>query len=147
MSAGIDYGRGVVNINEATGIRCGVISMGDILQAWADSSEPVYPCANPLCTCEELRKIERDCYFCEPCGYEYEGQGYAMQDCLDSDVMVIESPFYTYARFCSPCAPGAGDLNNYDRNGVKTYCLDGSWFDSGVAPYPVYSVETDMEVK
>jgi hypothetical protein len=30
------------------------------------------------------------------------------------------------------------ELSQY---GVKTYCLDGSWFEGGVAPYPVFRVK------
>jgi len=62
-------------------------------------------------------------------------------NCLDSDILVTKSPFYTYAPFCSPCVPGAGNLDStvpigieapYDRDeqirtmstmGVKTYCF------------------------
>jgi hypothetical protein len=54
--------------------------------------------------------------------------------------MVTDSPFYTFAQFCSPCVPGAGNLDNAMDEGVKTYCLGHDWFESGKAPYPVYSV-------
>jgi hypothetical protein len=30
----------------------------------------------------------------------------------DTDIFVTKSPYYTYAKFCSPCAPGAGDLSS-----------------------------------
>jgi hypothetical protein len=42
MGAGLDYGRGLQNIDTETGIRFGVISQNEVLQAWADSSEPYY---------------------------------------------------------------------------------------------------------
>ena len=42
-SAGIDYGRGLTNIDQETGIRYEVINQGEVLQAWADSSEAQYP--------------------------------------------------------------------------------------------------------
>lgn len=42
MSRGIDYGMGRVNINHETGIRYGVIPQNDVLQAWAETSEPDY---------------------------------------------------------------------------------------------------------
>lgn len=35
-----------------------------------------------------------------------------MTDCLDNDAFIIKSPYYTYAQFCSPCVPGAGNLDN-----------------------------------
>jgi hypothetical protein len=36
---GIDYGNGMTNKDRDTGIRYGVISQNDVLQAWADSSD------------------------------------------------------------------------------------------------------------
>ncbi len=42
MSYGIDYGGGTTNIDRETGIRFGVIPQNDVLQAWAESSEPDY---------------------------------------------------------------------------------------------------------
>ena len=71
-------------------------------------------------------------------------------------IFVIKSPYYTYCRKCSPCAPGAGDLNtplniddieildNYDR----AYCLDKSYFDDEYQkiPYRVFRVDNDKEV-
>jgi len=71
-------------------------------------------------------------------------------------IFVIKSPYYTYCRKCSPCAPGAGDLNtplniddieildNYDR----AYCLDKSYFDDEYQkiPYRVFRVDNDEEV-
>jgi hypothetical protein len=137
MYKGIDYGRGLVNIDNTTGIRYGVISQLEILQSWADSSEPIYP-ENPECS-------EEDCDdFLDPMGFEYCAEGYEANCGEDGDIFIIKSPFFTYAQFCSPCAPGAcyllntveEDLNN------RAYCFDHSWFENGKAPYPVYSVET-----
>ena len=83
----------------------------------------------------------------EPIGWEYLGEGYELIDCLDSDVMVLKSPFYTFAQFCSPCVPGAGSLDNPVEEGVRTYCLGPEWFDGGVAPYPVFRVSDDSLVE
>lgn len=44
---GIDYGMGLSNIDSETGIRFGVISQNEILQAWSDASEPDY--GEPAC--------------------------------------------------------------------------------------------------
>ena len=174
-NAGIDYGMGRTNVDHATGIRYGVISQNEILQAWADSSEADYgkptcpKCGNEAITydadkdgseespfdcghgcadfmCESCEYVfdSQDAYGEEPQGYSYSGDGYEMVDCLDSDVMVIASPFYTFARFCSPCVPGAGNLNDAgdESYGVKTFCVGHDWFDDGKAPYPVYRVDT-----
>lgn len=131
-----DYGHGVTNIDPTTGIRFGVISQHSILQAWCDESEPYYG---------EGEKEPDD--FSEPISYFFKDSKYSMETCLDSDVMVLKSPFYTFSRLCSPCVPGAGDLNSpCDADeGVKAYCPGHDWFDGGKAPYPVYRVSDGKE--
>ena len=106
---------------------------------------------------QELAKKDYYCNICmvsfwsdrcfpeEPLEWSYTGEGYILTDCLDTDIMVIKSPYYTFTGFCSPCVPGAGDLDNYAPEGVKTYCLDHSWFEKW-APYPIYKVEDDTFV-
>jgi len=128
MSRGIDYGLGQTNIDHKTGIRFGVISQNEVLQAWCDSSEPIYISACPYCG-EEISKRQESalfnyknvhCKYCgksfnnddlseqEPIGFKYEQEGYAAQQSFDDpDIFICESPFFTYAEFCSPCAPGA----------------------------------------
>ena len=162
--AGIDYGLiGQSNRNRETGIHYGVISQNSIGEAWFDHSEPDYgeahcpKCNSEILDSQEIASAKKD-YWCkkckksfwseecfpeEPLSFSYEANGYILTSCLDSDIMVIKSPFYTFTKFCSPYVPGAGDLNNYMEGGVKTYCLGHTWFDDDVAPYPVYSVETD----
>lgn len=44
---GIDYGLGQSNVDKETGIRFGVISQNEVLQAWADSSDADY--GEPTC--------------------------------------------------------------------------------------------------
>ncbi len=83
-----------------------------------------------------------DVYGDEPLGWEYKEEGYELTDCLDSDIFVLKSPFYTFAQFCSPCVPGAGNLNHPMEEGVNCYCLGHDWFEGGTAPYPVYRVKT-----
>ena len=172
----IDYGNGKINIDLESGIRFGVISQNSILQIWADSSEGDY--GDPRCPdCgsqfPDAPNIE-DCGVCgasmddwgdgvEALSYSFEGDGYKMTSCLDSDVMVLKSPFFTYAPFCSPCVPGAGNLDSAADNaratsleyeadlhriaedigtqcGVKTYAVGHDWFEDGFAPYPLYGV-------
>jgi hypothetical protein len=92
-----------------------------------------------------------DCYGDEPIGYYLNTADYRAQSCLDSDILITRSPFYCFAPFCSPCVPGAGNLDSADgrtaETGVKTYCLGHDWFtdDNGdpcAAPYDVYDVKT-----
>ncbi len=186
MYTGIDYGLGQANIDHTTGIRYGVISAsGDILQAWADSSEPDY--GEPTCpdcgnTASPIGDVDVDtsdwdcakhecadyaCVTCkhvfgsesafgeEPMGFTLDDGEYTAQSCLDSDVMIMRSPYFTYAPFCSPCVPGACSLDSTDgrpESGVKAYCFGHDWFDNGVdgpqhAPYVVYSIETGEVVE
>ena len=90
---------------------------------------------------------EDDCI--EPVGYAYQGDGYVCESDEYGDIFVTKSPYYTYAEFCSPCAPGAcylkSPLDEKDDNN-KCYCLGHDWFELGKAPYKVYSVETNEEI-
>ena len=109
----------------------------------------------------EKAKYESEDYLCEDCkyvfggesafpeeplGFNYEGDGYILTDCLDSDIMVLKSPYYTFAQFCSPCVPGAGNLESPCDTGPKTFCLGHNWFEGDVAPYPVFSVKNGKEI-
>ena len=157
--AGIDYGRGMTNIDHTTGIRYGVISQNEVLQAWADSSEPFYTYCCPHCgtelnkgseakrcpKCYKKINADRDFDFQEPDCFIYEDDGYACQSDSYGDIFVMKSPYFSYAQFCSPCAPGGGYMKNEletpDPNN-RTYCFGHDWFEEGKAPYNVYSVET-----
>ncbi|HXC04396.1 MAG TPA: hypothetical protein VNZ86_06555 [Bacteroidia bacterium] len=79
--------------------------------------------------------------------YLYEQYGYKISNSPSLVCLFVEnSPWYTFARPCSPCAPNAGDLDNSELGqsseyrGLKTYCLGPDWFEDNKAPYPVYSV-------
>ena len=164
--AGIDYGMGKANIDHDTGIRYGVISQHEVLQAWADSSEADYPtlldtndfecskCREPYFPTEEDNW--GDYVICKECGEEFELDGddlepygfilddgeYKASCGQDGGIFITLSPFYTECMFCSPCAPGAGYLMSPVKDGVKAYCFGHDWFDEGRAPYPVYQVDT-----
>lgn len=134
MNQGIDYGRGKTNIDLKTGIRFGVIPQNAVLQVWADSSAPYYG--------DDDDDIDD---FAEPSSYIIDDGEYTAE-CGDSgDIFITKSPYYTYAQFCSPCAPGACHLENpldepCENN--KAYCFAHDWFDDEKAPYPVYEVKT-----
>ncbi len=188
MSAGIDYGNSLTNIDHETGIRFGVIHSHEVLQAWCDSAESDYgephcpDCGNDAIGVDDATGPDeanewfvgrdyfcRDCETCfwsdsafgdEPLSHNYSDEEYeASQGGDDCDIFVTRSPFYTYAPFCSPCAPGAGylgsalpsataghDLDDLRPTGVKTYCFGHDWFDDGKAPYRVFRVSDDVEV-
>lgn len=83
----------------------------------------------------------------EPVGhYLDDGEYKATQGGDDCDVFVLQSPYYTHAQFCSPCAPGACFLLNPCEGGPKAYCFGHQWFDGDKAPYPVFSVATGEPV-
>ena len=93
--------------------------------------------------------------------FDYSDKEYTLHNSGDNfGLYVIKSPYYTFCRQCSPCAPGAGDLDaptemmvtyhgkrqDCPPYSLKTYCLDKSYFEGEKAPYGVYRVEDDQEV-
>lgn len=173
--AGIDYGFGKTNISPE-GIRFGVISQNEVLQAWADSSEPEYPvtevecpecswpntfesvgeeqkCTNCGAELEEL--FEHEAELAEPSCYISNKDGYEMSSDQVGDIFITKSPYFTYAQFCSPCAPGACYLMNWLDTasmapvplGNRCFCLGHDFFEDGKAPYPVHSVATGCLVE
>lgn len=87
-----------------------------------------------------------EAYGDEAIGFDYEDEEYRLTSCLDSDIMVLKSPYYTRAQFCSPCVPGAGNLESPTDEGEKTYALGHDWFEDGKAPYRLFRVDDDTEV-
>jgi hypothetical protein len=165
MNTGIDYGFGKTNINTETKIRFGVIPVNDVCEAWCDSSEPEYSNACPhcgnepksgnsihdMCRCPSCYKplTDSDFDFSEPVCNTLDSE-YKAYDDSTGDIFILLSPYYTYAQFCSPCAPGAcylrSPLDEKIENN-KAYCFNHDFFYSGKAPYTVYSVETNEEVR
>jgi hypothetical protein len=154
---GIDYSYGQANVNEKTGIHYGIIPLHSLAHWVLDEFEPQYGEPHcPHCGEELTEEHETDCdiYTC-PCGEEteaefcypddplchvYEGEGYSLYLDEHNDVWVFDSPFYTRAQFCSPCAPGAGHLSNPCETGPKTYALGPDWFEDEATPYPLSKV-------
>lgn len=157
-TTGIDYGNGIVNVDSVTRIRYGVIPANDLLQTWADESKAIYEYHCPKCGsrlkqgCEAKRcsscktRIEDgDLAEMDPIGFVYQTKALRAQQSFDDpDIFITKSPFFTYCQFCSPCAPGAGNLRTPLKypHGVKTYCFGPDWFDNNEAPYDVFSVKT-----
>jgi hypothetical protein len=172
---GIDYsGIGATcNRDSDTGIRYGIIPMNALHEfAWDDFEVDYGPPYCPECGNEikpfvpdvhrkyNTYKNGCDDFACEACKLIV-GSDYAFGDEPDcwihdtgefraqvdssNDVWIFKSLCFTYAQFCSPCAPGACYLvHPLDEpcESNKCYCLSHEWFESGVAPYPVYSVAT-----
>jgi hypothetical protein len=96
--------------------------------------------------CEECFWSD-SCFGDEAQSFSFEDSEYSLESCFDNtEIFVIKSPYYTLAQFCSPCAPGAGNLDTPMSEGVKTYCLGHEWFEDDKAPYPVYRVSDNSLV-
>ena len=169
----------MANFDEKTGIRYGVISphsissfaLDDIYNNGTDPQYEMYKAE--LEARHKNGEIPIETLEDELETYESDGSG--IMDYSDSEydlhvsgdnfgIFVMKSPYYTYCRGCSPCAPGAGDLNNpidpvnldlaqLEHIGAKTLCLGPEWFDKGDdqyarrIPYRVFRVDNDQEAK
>lgn len=170
------------NYDEKTGIRYGVISPHSINQdalndIYTNGTDPQYEEAKK----ELLTKIEEFCddnaipfdrvkdVLIDEWNDNYQSDGSGVMDYSDNEydlhvsgdnfgIFVMKSPYYTYCRGCSPCAPGAGDLDSpldvdpkYPEIG-KTFCLGHEWFDHGSTElsrkccYRVFRVDNNEEV-
>lgn len=83
----------------------------------------------------------------QPLGFYLDDGEYQATCGDDGDIMIIKSPYYTRAQFCSPCAPGAAYLMNPCADGPRAYCFAPDWFANGAAPYPIYCVANDQPLK
>lgn len=70
---------------------------------------------------------------------EYKEDGVEITFYYDQNVAIVtNSPYKTRANLCSPCYPGAGDLDNCDDLSTNvTYCLGPDWFEDGKMPYKI----------
>jgi hypothetical protein len=97
---------------------------------------------------------------------EYNDVEYHIIKCLDSDLMILKSPYVTWAPPCSPCVPEAGNLDDAakqyaswghaeapnstafaagnSQGGARLcYALGPDWFDNDIAPYPYATLHAD----
>jgi hypothetical protein len=100
-----------------------------------------HACHQCLCTFDSDQA-----YPDEPVGYTAKDERYKVETCLVSDLIVTKSPYYTRAQLCSPCVPGACNLDTPTIHGQKCYALGHEWFEEK-APYPVFKVDNDMPVE
>lgn len=139
----IDYGHGITNIDPEIKIRYGIIALHSVMQAWCDSSEPYYSCED----CE-LEQGSDECFDtdCDLSSWYFNDEGYEAETCFDgTEIMIMKSPYFTWGTFCSPCAPGAINIDVPGSDGIA-YCFGHDWFDEGKAPYKVFSVETGKQI-
>lgn len=128
--AGIDYGFGKTNIDLETGIRYGVISQNS-LPSWIwDDAEPVYG----ECECENP-----DWCNCEPLAWKVTAEDFEMSKSADRfNFWVFKSPVKIRAQFCSPCCPGAGNLDSPCDDGVYTYAVPLEFWGNNCDVEPPY---------
>ncbi len=136
---------------EATCPKCGseaIVETSELTDDQLDAySEDHNRCADWACHSCEYIFASDDAYPEDPQGWTVDDGEYQLTDCLDSDIMVIKSPYYTFAQFCSPCVPGACSLDSPIEGGaVKAYALGHEWFEDNAAPYVVYRVSDDSIV-
>lgn len=157
--SGIDYGRGITNIDTATGIRYGVIPAHAVGQSWYDEAEGYY--GEPICPkcgieikesaepgykdfqcskCEECYWSE-DVYSDEALGYSIDTPDLKATQVDGGDIFIMFSKYVTRASFCSPCAPGACYLLSPNPDGPLAYCFGPDWFEDEKAPYPIESAD------
>ena len=139
---GIDYGCGKANIDK-NNIRYGIISQNECLEAWCDTAKPDY---GP----DREEWTEEEWVFAEVISYYIDDDEYCAESDEYGDIMIMRSPYFTYAQFCSPCVPGACYLINFlsePEENNRAYCFGHDWFEDGIAPYPVYSVKTGKLIR
>jgi hypothetical protein len=174
-NAGLDYSLGRSNFDTSNGIHFGVIAQNSINLDILSEFESEYGDPHcPECGAEIQHSSDvepdaewntgkdyacptcKECYWSDACfpdeslGISYHANGYLITDCLDTDLVITKSPYFTFAQFCSPCVPGAGNLDSpmdAPDTGAKCYALGHDWFDGDIAPYTVYSVATGEVVK
>lgn len=130
--------------NEA--LDCHTLKGGDALDEWERAKHECedYACAN----CEFIFGSE-SAFSDEPLGHYLDSESEKITLDSSNDVWVIKSPYFTYAQFCSPCAPGACHLGSPLAEPCEAnacYCLGHSWFSDNKAPYTVYAVDTGEEI-
>lgn len=166
MKGGIDYGRGLSNIDRETGIRFGIVSANEMGEGFWDDVEPEYDPSCPSCgndlTEKQVDSLERrakdhggrfkaTCPHCrklispdditpdEPSRNVLRSGD--IEGFVDShnDVWITKSPFYTYGTFCSPCAPGAVSI------GTKYNDNDTDLPRAYCLPYSWYDERTPLK--
>lgn len=180
----------IPNYDESTGIHYGVISQHSIgpealdeiyhgphstdlaYENWKEQLKAeIKSAAEDYMNSRQLERFVEHCMDWDDIGESYQGDeidpryeeaGYVVNKCLDADLFVIKSPFYTYAPECSPCVPNAGNLDSAtkqqlavdvalhevfgEKGLLKSYCFGHDWFETGFAPYPVFKVGTEDEL-
>lgn len=152
----IDYGtlngKTLCNNDEERLVRYGVVSINSLhYDIWGDLESDFGDPSCPKCGTNDLVESEDGEYFCDNCDYtlrdgeeypdEANGFYYIGDDCKMSSafdntcLFVTKSTHVMKVRLCSPCAPGAGDIDSPDKDrGWWAYCPPPSWWPEGKVP-------------
>lgn len=139
-----DYGEPTCGVCGSTAVEIDNAEVPDLdeePEGWDDDGRD-YACL----TCQRSFDSD-DAFGDEPLGHYLDNGEYKAWVDSHYDVMITQSPYFTYAQYCSPCAPGAGHLENPTPLGIKTYCFGHDWFNDDKAPYPVFSCKTNKLIK
>jgi hypothetical protein len=169
--AGIDYSMGnpTVNRDPGNGVSYGLISLHSLGEFATEEFEPVYyhkvctHCGEDLAedfdecnddvneetglagnqcpSCKDILETPEDIYPDEADSWIFEDPEYSLMLSEQNEVWVFKSPFVTRAQYCSPCAPGAGNLDSPCDKGPLTYALGPEWFEDETTPYAVSRVD------
>jgi hypothetical protein len=115
-------------------------TVADLVECFDDLTGP---------DCDEAWELVSDAVQCMYEEYEdvylYEDEEEGVQlssSCLGGCrlVFVEKSPWVCSASLCSPCVPGAGDLDTPNEGGVDVLCLPPSWFEGVEEECPYVNV-------
>lgn len=159
---GIDYSInrrsncGVVQINgKPEKVSYGLISANNVASWIYDEFELNYQAYCPHCAselsesfleendlndclcphCDEQIDDNDQCYGDSPDSQTYDQDGIKAELMETGEIWVFASPYVTNTQFCSPCMPGAGNLDMPCPNGPLTFALPNEWFEENKAPY------------
>ncbi len=162
---GIDYGRNTTaNKDPNTNIRYGIINSNSVMY-FHEESIPYYDGIELECgSCNHDFTVIDGNFDCPECGENTNDDIEPLSWFIDNDeiqaesndsyyISVFKSKYFTYVAHCSPCYPGAGDLNsplNFKDENNRAYCFGPKWFDKedphNRCPYPIYEVDTGKRV-
>lgn len=87
----IDYGHGLTNIDNETGIRYGVIPQNSVIQAWADESEPITNLACPHCGDDLTQEMYDEATSC--CSKEGDPEDLKLRTCPSCNTVLCDTDF------------------------------------------------------
>jgi hypothetical protein len=132
------------NINPETGVRYGVVALHSLEdwvweEFWQNGTNETWEYAKREWLAENPNHDEdseefqewNESWECDEQEYSLECDGMKLELSYLGGaplVFVLQSPYISRARECSPCVPNAGDLDSKDADGVECYDLPADWY-------------------